>query len=206
MVAIRDQFFGESSADVLNLKPVYVDESDIIERAQEYLPVGALLPETKRRAEDPLPKTGDFSVGETRKFRVETSKSPTTVYKIIDARLLAQGVHTNIWLLDDYAESRRFSWINESLADIAKVFYTLPDSEINDWGRIRDAAGNSYTSSGYGDFVNFNGSQKNYDMGQMLSRMLHKQTGGLYTHKVFDHFKTKYPPAISITANYSTFI
>jgi hypothetical protein len=94
-----------------------------------------------------------------------------------------------------------YSWINESIADDAKVFFTRPGFEINDWGRTIAAAMDSYANgSDYGDFVNFNGSQKNYGMGQMLSRMLHKKTNGLYAHNVFNYFKTAYPPAANVAA------
>ncbi|MDR3230596.1 MAG: hypothetical protein LBT65_04085, partial [Synergistaceae bacterium] len=105
---------------------------------------------------------------------------------------------------NEYDEYIKYGWFDDSLAAAASVFYTIPDSEmIGD--SVFGAAGNSYANSGYGDFVNHNGSGKNYGMGGMLSRMLHKQTGGLYVHKVFEHFKKTYPPGDGYEANSAKF-
>lgn len=95
-----------------------------------------------------------------------------------------------------YVANGNFSWINESLADLAKIYYLQPGAEMLVSGRTSQAAKNPYatsSASNYSDFVNF-GSLKNYGTGFLLSLLLYKKSGGNYPTELYNYFKQTYPP------------
>jgi hypothetical protein len=99
-----------------------------------------------------------------------------------------------------------YSWINESLAQCAALYYLQPGYEVLDVGETIRGVKNNYSSSNrYGDFVNYDG-DKSYGIGLMLSSIFYKKAAGLYPHKVYDYLRQTYPPATSytITSSYRT--
>jgi hypothetical protein len=94
-----------------------------------------------------------------------------------------------------------FMWLNEALSELAGTFYVQEGAEIADFGRLRRAAQNRYANSEtsppseYGDFLNFNGSFKNYGMGLMFGMLMYKTYGGSFVTGIYDSFNAAYPPA-----------
>ncbi len=87
--------------------------------------------------------------------------------------------------------SSSYKWYNEALSGLANVFYVQPGAEIINSLSFSSSARNSYTNgSSYGDFLNFNNSQKNYGMGYLHSIMMYKKTNGTYGRKMYDFFNT----------------
>jgi len=89
------------------------------------------------------------------------------------------------------------SWINEALADSAKLYYLQPEMEVPVSGRMGQAAYNSYNNSGnYADFVSFQ-SAKGYGTGCAFSLYMFKRIGPTFASRVYDYIKTEYPKATS---------
>lgn len=99
---------------------------------------------------------------------------------------------------------RPYSWIDESLSELAGAYYTKTGYELFDSQRMWSASSNDYDGSGsnYSDFVNFlgGGNLKNYGMGNMLSLLLYKQNP-LYPHGIYSYFQTAYPRAVNGAAH-----
>ncbi len=89
-----------------------------------------------------------------------------------------------------------FSWINESLSDLAKIYYLQPGAELIVSGRTSAAAQNPYAglTDTYSDFVTFN-AYKGYGVGYLLSALMYKKTGGHYASDIYEYFRTTYPPS-----------
>ncbi|MCL1820827.1 MAG: DUF4139 domain-containing protein [Oscillospiraceae bacterium] len=85
-----------------------------------------------------------------------------------------------------------YSWLNESLSELAGTFFPKPGAEIAEFGRLLSASQNSYANSGYGDFINFNNSLKNYGMVKLFSMLMYKSYTG-YTKNIYNHMIAAYP-------------
>jgi uncharacterized repeat protein (TIGR02543 family) len=88
------------------------------------------------------------------------------------------------------AYTSRFSWFNESLAELAGAFWAYEGVEVISAGRISRASENAYLDAGafpYGDFINFNGTMKSYGMSRLHSTLMHRKNPN-YASLVFDYF------------------
>ncbi|MCL2513285.1 MAG: hypothetical protein FWF08_05225 [Oscillospiraceae bacterium] len=96
--------------------------------------------------------------------------------------------------------NNNFSWINESLADLASTYYLQPGAEVSVSERTSAASKNPYAaaSGAYSDFVSF-GALKGYGTGYMLSLLMQKKTGGSYAHDIYEYFKNTYPPSATLS-------
>jgi hypothetical protein len=100
-------------------------------------------------------------------------------------------------------DSSVFLWINEALSELAGGLYSVQDAEVTSTWRALNAAENPYSpgSSGYGDFLNFNGSFKNYGMGAMHSLLMHRRTSGTYGSGMYKYFREFLPISTSPALN-----
>jgi hypothetical protein len=97
-----------------------------------------------------------------------------------------------------YADSSEYLWFNEALSEVAGTFFTVPGLEIVDTAMLSHAAQNSYDNPNrgtYGDFLNFNGSYKNYAMSKLFGLFLCDRFGNDFTGKVYEAFIAEFPPA-----------
>jgi len=92
----------------------------------------------------------------------------------------------------------RYLWFNESLSELAGKFWAREGTEVILSERLINAAGNSYSGNGVGDFVNFNRSAKNIGMSMLHSTLMHRHTAGAYVSAIYDYFQTLLPPAATI--------
>jgi hypothetical protein len=132
-------------------------------------------------------------------FSSSTMNNPLNFYNTF-----AHELHHLLFFMyfDVYApEPYEYLWLNEALGELAGQFYAQPGTESILASRMIDAAGNSYAHSGYGDFLNFNNSLKNYGMGALHSALMHRKTGGEYVKDIFRYFRELLPPAAQFNAN-----
>ncbi|MDR1205426.1 MAG: fibronectin type III domain-containing protein, partial [Peptococcaceae bacterium] len=97
----RETFFAQlvKNTSSMNLEAVNIDLSRIIHVPQEYEePLPPKSPFGPQSAQEPI-YAGPFTIGDTRPFRVQVAALRSDD-KIILANLIAQGDHTNIWVLD----------------------------------------------------------------------------------------------------------
>jgi len=99
----------------------------------------------------------------------------------------------------DEAINQRLSWFNEALSETASAFWAHEGTEVINLPRLFSTLGNSYSGSGVGDFINFNGSAKNYGMSRMHGNLMHRQTAGAYVSLVYDFLRETFPPASTVT-------
>jgi hypothetical protein len=113
--------------------------------------------------------------------------------------LFAHEIQHLFWYtyLGVFAQTRlEFSWINEGLSDFAAKYYTVRGTEYINVPRIARSLENSYANpadSREGDFVNFNGSQKNYSIGNLYTFFKHQKMGNAYIASIYDYFRTFLP-------------
>ena len=111
--AFREIFYGTDDGLLLSIVPdpetintIYVDDSDIIHRPQEYpdleLSVTRPFGAQKNIVESGSLNSGPFELNDTRPFRIaKGSGAIGTSYIMVGGKLLAQGENTNVWILDD---------------------------------------------------------------------------------------------------------
>jgi len=112
-------------------------------------------------------------------------------------------LHFGVYIPNSHTENHyyRYSWLDESLSELAGKFWTQDGTEAA-WNRftggsarITNTLSNSYFHPPrYGDFVHFNGSRKSYGMGRLHSTMMHRHTAGAYATAIYNHFGTVFPP------------
>ncbi|MCL2633228.1 MAG: hypothetical protein FWD34_01805 [Oscillospiraceae bacterium] len=102
LAVAREQFFGNgSSGDNFSFisgverEIVHIDDSRVIHKPQVY-EIPELLPESSEIVSYSVVGAGFFSVGETRSFFTSTHGSTAQT-----GTLMAQGAHTNIWVLNN---------------------------------------------------------------------------------------------------------
>ena len=93
-----------------------------------------------------------------------------------------------------------YTWINESLSELAGTFYVQPGAEITDSGRTIPTAANNYDGTGYRDFLNFSG-YKNYGISKLFAMLMYKKYGAAYTNGIYGYFKNTFPPAQNNTVH-----
>lgn len=103
--------------------------------------------------------------------------------------------HTDIFLTEEDL------WFNESLSGLADVYYSIFDNNQSlaqvdsqpiaqnlSFSRVTLGSSNDYSGNrGYGDFVHFSNSLKNYGMGYMFSTYMYK-VNNEYGNKIYDYF------------------
>ena len=89
-------------------------------------------------------------------------------------------------------QHNEYTWFNEALSALAEITYTT-DGELLSTNRLIAASINSYGGEGYGDFLHFNGSLKNYGMVYLHSLFMHRKTAlspTSYGVNVYNSLKT----------------
>jgi len=89
-----------------------------------------------------------------------------------------------------------FTWFDESLSELAGVYWTHADRQVVPSGILFNTMGNSYASAhGIGDLINFNNSVKNYGMGMLHATLKHNLTAGNYVTSIYESIISTFPPA-----------
>ncbi|MFI3174092.1 MAG: S-layer homology domain-containing protein [Bacillota bacterium] len=96
------------------------------------------------------------------------------------------GAHTPFFVTEDDL------WFNESLSGLTDVYYSSPDGNatVQNLSSSRVIMGNSNDYSGargYGDFVSFSDSLKNYGIGYMFASFM-QEINPVYANRVYDYF------------------
>lgn len=106
-----------------------------------------------------------------------------------------------------YADNsnRQFSWINEAMSALVQTLYLEPNAIVYPTAavqnsRLSSSVVNSYQDSGYGDFLRFNNSSKNYGIVQMFSVLMFRKYGIEYAQGIYDNMRSEYPMATSSDA------
>ncbi|MCL2698262.1 MAG: InlB B-repeat-containing protein [Oscillospiraceae bacterium] len=108
-------------------------------------------------------------------------------------------MHFGVYLPNSMVTGRTFSWFNESLSELAGTYYVQQGFEITSFGRLLDASENEYWGSGYGDFISFNNSFKNYGMSRLFGMLMYKRYGSGFVSGVYNNFRATYPPSRNST-------
>jgi len=84
-------------------------------------------------------------------------------------------------------------WFNEAIAELAGTQFGDPLRGSQVGLRLRTAIQNSYAGSGYGDFLAFNNSIKNYSMSNLFSALMFRRYGDDFARTVFEFFAEEFP-------------
>ncbi|MCL2610877.1 MAG: FIVAR domain-containing protein [Defluviitaleaceae bacterium] len=100
-------------------------------------------------------------------------------------------------------QSDQFLWFNEALSEFAGAFNARAGIEVISNSRNFAAAENGYFpgSRGYGDFLNFSNSMKNYSMGRLHATLMSRKISGStpYSRLIYEFFMETLPPATDAT-------
>lgn len=86
-------------------------------------------------------------------------------------------------------DQHSFTWLNELLSAYANLYYTSPGEVVIPTDTILYAASNEYSpGTGFGDFLNFNQSFKNYAIANLCAMFFHDLDSN-FQSKVYNTFK-----------------
>lgn len=84
----------------------------------------------------------------------------------------------------------KYLWFNEMMSGFAQVYYTNPGSLVYSADDQIYASRNEYSGVGYGDFLNFNQSLKNYQMGYLFAHFLKNTAGSSAATRIYKNLNS----------------
>ncbi|MDR0519396.1 MAG: InlB B-repeat-containing protein [Clostridiales Family XIII bacterium] len=126
----------------------------------------------------------------------EFSTNPRGMYSTLahEFQHLLFFTYYGIYRAENQDDGPKFAWFDESLSELAATYYTEPDTEIAEFGRIRFAAANTGTGQGFSDFFT-HGDLKSYGMEKLFAMNTYKLSGGDFAHRLYAYLSSSYPPA-----------
>lgn len=137
----RAQFFGSSAPDAAEMEAIAVEDSRIVHEPQTYIAPDELA-DTGETEEVPgglalqdVQYPGPFAAGDRRLFRARVT-SYDSQDKLVEAKLVSQGAHTNIWVLDDADYHAKTGTVHSSNCHLTDVTTVLAQDIANSFDSI----------------------------------------------------------------------